>query len=143
MNFRKPFPDKVERLPGDDFKCVGPSLTKQADAEACDINLIVAKYHKTGHLEHVREHMGAFEFLPDQMEYQEALAAVSAADMAFAAIPAEIRAQFSNSAALFLQFAEQNPGDYLEKLGLVPPAEIQPAPAEEQKPAAQSPAEGK
>lgn len=117
--FRMPYPDKVERLEGDDFVCEGPSLTLQSDAESCDINVIVARYHKTGVIEHVRENAGLFVDLPPSLEYQDALGIVKAAGEAFAMMPAEIRAQFNNNAQQFLAFADANE-DYLEKLGIVP-----------------------
>lgn len=120
--FRMPYPDKVERMEGDDFECDGPSLTLQSEAESCDINVIVSRYHKTGVIEHVRENAGLFVDLPPQLEYQDALGVVKAAGEAFAMMPAEIRAQFNNDAGRFLDFADQNE-DYLEKLGIVPKRE--------------------
>lgn len=120
--FRMPYPDKVERMAGDDFTCEGPSLTLQSEAESCDINWIVDRYHKTGVIEHVRENVAMFVDLPPTLEYQDALGIVKAAGDAFAMMPAEIRAQFNNSAAQFLQFADANE-DYLEKLGIVPKRE--------------------
>lgn len=119
MKFRYPFPDKVERLPGDDFVPEGKSLTLQSEAEGCDINVIVSRYLKTGVLDHVRENQGMFLDLPPQLEYQDALGIVRASEQAFAVLPAEIRAQFNNSPQQFLQFADSNE-DYLEKLGLAP-----------------------
>lgn len=120
--FRMPYPDKVERLPGDDFQTEGPSLAVQAEAESCDINVIVSRYIKTGVLEHVRDNPGMFVDLPVQLEYQDALGIVKAAGDAFALMPAEIRAQFGNDAGRFLKFADENE-DYLEKLGIVPKKE--------------------
>lgn len=119
MKFRLPYPDKPERLPGDDFECVGPSLAKQAEAEACDINLIMARYVKTGVIEHVRDNPGTFQDLPTSMEFQDALEMSKAAQGAFDLLPAEMRAQFGNDPVKFLQFADANE-DYMEKLGIVP-----------------------
>lgn len=118
--FREPFPDKPYRLPGDDFECEGETLAKQSEADACDINLIMARYVKTGVIEHVRENAGQYLHLPRQFEYQDAVNVVLNSESAFAAMPAEIRARFGNSPAAFLQFADQN-ADYLEKLGIVSP----------------------
>lgn len=122
MKFRMPYPDKVERLPGDDFTPEGPSLTKQSEAEACDINAIMARYVNTGVIEHLRENPGRFEDLPVSLEYQDALNMAKAAESAFALMPAEIRARFDNSPLKFLAFADENE-DFLEKLGIVPPRE--------------------
>lgn len=118
--FRYPFPDKVVRLPGDDFECEGVSLTKQSEADACDINRIMERYVNTGVLEHVRENAGRYADLPPQMDYQQAVHTVRESEKAFLAMPAQIRARFENDPARFLAFAEQNPDDYLVQLGIVP-----------------------
>lgn len=117
--FKYPYPDEVVRNPGDDFMPQGKSLTLQSEAEACDINEIVARFTKTGVIDHIRDNAGLFVDLPPQMEYQDALGLVRNAEQAFAVMPAEIRAQFDNSPAKFLRFADENE-DYLEKLGLSP-----------------------
>lgn len=117
--FRMPFPDKFERLAGDDFFPEGTSLTKQSEAEACDINAIMARYVNTGVIEHVRENPGAFRDLPMQVEYHDACNLVKAAESSFALLPAEIRAQFDNSPVKFLQFADASDQDVLERLGIV------------------------
>lgn len=134
--FRYPFPDKLERMPGDDFECVGPSLTKQSEAEACDINSIMERYVNTGVLEHVRENAGRYADLPLQFDYQQAVNMVMESEKAFLAMPASIRARFENDPARFLAFAEEHPDDYLVQLGIVP--EEQPAltPASASAPAA-------
>lgn len=118
--FRYPFPDKVERLPGDDFACEGVSLTKQSEAESCDINAIMQRYVNTGVLEHVRENAGRYADLPLQFDYQQAVHMVMESEKAFLAMPAPIRARFDNDPGRFLAFAEEHPDDYLVQLGIVP-----------------------
>lgn len=121
--FREPFPVKPYRLEGDDFECEGESLTKQSEADACDINKIMARYVNTGVIEHIKENAAQYLDLPHQLEYQDAVNLVLSSQSAFAAMPAEIRARFANSPAMFLQFVDANP-DYLEKLGIGSKAEL-------------------
>lgn len=84
----------------------GPSRTKQSFQDDSDINLIMAKYVKTGVIEHMREHAGQFIDLPDPMDYQEALNITIAAENAFEGLPGNIRGRFDNDAVEFLAFMD-------------------------------------
>lgn len=119
MKFRYPFPDKVERFPGDDTLIEGKSLTKASEADACDINQIVQRYMKDGVLEHVRSNPGVYDDVATSLEFQDALELVRNAQYSFAIMPAEIRARFDNDPAQFLRFVDENE-DFLFKLGIVP-----------------------
>lgn len=122
MKFKYPFPDKVERAPGDDTLIVGKSLTKQSEADACDINQIVHRYINTGVIEHLREKPDVFMDLGTQLEFQDALELVRNAQYSFAIMPAEIRGRFDNDPAKFLAFVDEN-DDFLFKLGIAPAPE--------------------
>lgn len=94
--------------------------TRQSFKEECDINLMMAKFQRTGQLTHVRESLGTYGDYSNVDDYQSALNNVKAAESAFAAMPANIRDRFQNDAAQFLEFMD-NPDnqDEAEDLGLV------------------------
>lgn len=105
------------------FTPVGESKTIQSDAAACDINRMMRKYQQTGQLEGVPDgklFYGDFSDVDDFMMAQES---IRNAGLAFAALPAEIRARFQNSPAQLLAFFDQidQPGNALEAhdLGLI------------------------
>ena len=80
------------------------SITKQSDAEGCDVNYIMKRFERTGMLEHLNSAPGRYEDLGDSISYQEALNRVMAAETAFEALPARIRARFENDPAQLLDF---------------------------------------
>lgn len=101
--------------------CLDESRTKQSEAESCEINNIMARYEKTGLLEHINEN-GRYEDLPDGIEYHDALNLVLEAQQSFDDLPATIRKEFDNEPAKFLSFVE-NPDNIeaLTKMGLATP----------------------
>lgn len=100
---------------------VGTSLTDQSMAPECDINRILAKYQKTGILDHVNRFAGSYgDFLDTPTDYQEAINQVMAADAAFADLPSTVRRRFSNDVGNFLQFvSDPNNRDEMHTLGLL------------------------
>lgn len=100
-----------------------PSLTLQQAAAECDINLIVARYAKTGSwtsdvsLPSVRPSFGDFSNVGDFMSAQNA---VLAAQEAFDELPAKLRKRFDNDPSSLLAFLE-NPSNKSEaiELGLI------------------------
>lgn len=100
-----------------------PSLTLQQAAAECDINLIVARYAKTGSWTSdgsspsVRPSFGDFSDVGDFMSAQNA---VLAAQEAFDELPAKLRKRFDNDPALLLAFLEDssNKSEAIE-LGLI------------------------
>jgi len=94
--------------------------TKSEFAPECDINLIMARYKKTGILPEsamaAAARYGDFSQLPDFMEMRHK---IIAAEELFAALPAEVRKQFNNDPAEFIDSAETKEGRALMvKLGL-------------------------
>lgn len=97
----------------------GESLTQQQFIEDCDVNLIMAKYMKTGQMPEGVSQMieGDFSNLPD---YQEALHTVMRAEEMFMEIPATIRLQFENNPQKLLQFLHNTENkEEAIKLGLI------------------------
>lgn len=105
--------------------------TKQSFKRECDINHILAKYRKTGLLDHVQKYQGRYEDITSAVDYQTALNVMLDAESAFNTLPSEVRKKFSNSPSDFLTFVS-NPdnADEMANLGLIPkrPLVEQPAP---------------
>lgn len=120
---RKPYPEKIYKNP---FFCTGTSRTKQADAEACDINNLMKKYEKTGVLEHMGNNPGRYEDLPMGLDYQRALNLAITAKDSFDALPGTLRALFDNDAETFLNFMDdpENEQEIID-LGLRSPEELE------------------
>lgn len=106
-----------------------PSLTKQSFQDECDINVIMARYEKTGQLDHVntaRPEFGDFAAVPD---YQTAMNTVLEANSMFDAMPSGIRDRFGNDPAQLLAFVN-DPANREEaiELGIVDRPPPEPAP---------------
>ncbi len=101
-----------------------PTLTIQEPLETCEMNNILARYTKTGLIDHVREG-GRYEDLPPGQDYHEAMTIVAEAQQSFEGLPASIRKEFGNDPQAFLTFVE-NPENVkrMGELGLLndPPA---------------------
>jgi len=115
------------------FDSPNPSMTEKHHAAACDINHLLATYRKTGLCTHVNTHQGDYSDISNVPTYHEAMQQIQAADNAFKTLTAEIRAQFSNDPAQFLNFVnDPNNREEMGKMGLLKPnaqcAPIQPAP---------------
>jgi len=113
----------------------GELITKQSDAEACDINNIIYQFTKTGQINHINEQAASYTDLPNQLDYQESLNILQQAQEAFETLPALMRKKYDNDPALFLE-ALQNPDEreYLTEMGVFqrppsPPPEASPRPA--------------
>jgi len=107
------------------LKCLDSSLTQQQFKEEADINNIVDRFMKTGHLpdpvsmpQYV-DYEGIFDF-------QSAMNVVRQADENFMRMDAKVRSRFHNSPQEFLEFFA-DPANYDEavRLGLVIPSKPQ------------------
>lgn len=95
------------------------SLTVQSDKARCDVNNIMAKFRKTGLIDHIREHEGRYEDVSSAFDFQEAMNIVATAQQSFDQLPSEIRKRFDNNPAEFLDFvAKPDSGLELVKMGL-------------------------
>jgi len=100
------------------------SLTKQASAGECDINMIMARYQKSAVIEHFNHHQGQYGDFAGVQDYQSCLDQVHAANDMFAELPAAVRKKFENDPGVFLSFAlDPDNLEQLAELGLakVPP----------------------
>lgn len=90
--------------------------TKQADTKSCDINLIMAKFIKTGAVEHSARHAGSYGFATS-LQFHDAMNLIRKADGMFAELPAVVRDRFGNDSARFLDFV-QDPSNHDEMVDL-------------------------
>lgn len=117
------------------------SMTKQSFADESEINNIMAKYEKTGLIEHVKNH-GGYSDMPAPLDYQEALQLTIDAQLSFDELPAQVRREFNNNPFDFLAFVE-NPANVerMAELGLLETVndavspEAHPAPGAAEEPA--------
>lgn len=95
------------------------SLTKQSFRDECNVNNIMAKFEKTGLLDHLNTHQGDYGNFIGFDDYHSSMNQVREADEAFLTIPAAIRARFNNSSSEFLKFAQDPDNhDQMVDLGL-------------------------
>lgn len=101
--------------------CLDPTRTKISEQESTDINEIVRQFGLTGQLPDnpLPPTYGDFS---DVLDYHGALNAVRRSEEAFLALPAALRARFSNDPGALVQFLgdEANRAEAVE-LGLVTP----------------------
>lgn len=82
-------------------------LTQQHFKEAVDINNILAKYRKTGIVEHVKQAKERYGDFTELGEYAVHLDKVAKAQQAFEMLPAELRNQFNNSIPGFFEYIQK------------------------------------
>lgn len=82
-------------------------LTQQHFKDAVDINNILAKYRKTGIMEHVKLAKERYGDFTELGEYAVHLDKVAKAQQAFESLPAELRNQFKNSIPGFFEYIQQ------------------------------------
>ena len=104
----------------------GESATKQSFKDECDINNIMAKFEKTGVLEHVNNWEAEYGFI-DGATFQDYQLQVAKAKTMFEELPAKTRERFGNDPAKFLDYfdGEKKPDiEELLELELVDPMSV-------------------
>lgn len=82
----------------------GESLTQQQFKDDCNVNVIMARYMKTGVIEHVTRARARFGDFGDLAEGVFELDKVAKAQQAFEMLPATLRNRFDNSIQGFFGF---------------------------------------
>jgi phage internal scaffolding protein len=115
IGFKTPYSGSRYRVSLD----CGPGLAQQHFKDECDVNRILAKYQRTGLIDHVNRFNGDYADLSDVPDFQASLDAVISAQEAFLTLPSSVRKQFDNDPAAFLDFVH-NPDnrDEMVKMGL-------------------------
>ncbi len=105
------------------FENEGPSMTQQNFRDETNINNILAKYAKTGLIDHINKYSGRYENMPDEDDFHAAMNLVLDAQSMFFELPSDLRSRFENDPGQFLEFLD-NPEniDELREMGLMPPA---------------------
>ncbi|AXL14710.1 internal scaffolding protein [Microviridae sp.] len=115
---RKPYQPRLRVL----ARIGGPSLTKQSFAGETNINSIMARFEKTGLLDHVSQYQGSYMDLIDAPGFHDAANSIIAANEAFESLPSSIRRRFNNDPSSFLEFVQNEDNfDQLVELGLARP----------------------
>lgn len=100
--------------------CSGDGMTKQSFGEQCDINVVMAKYVRTGLLEHVNERAAVFDDFSG-FDFARSMNVVVKANEMFDNLPAEVRLRFSNDPAQFVEFCQNSENrEEAVRLGLIP-----------------------
>lgn len=102
----------------------GPSMTRQEFADECDVNMLMARYEKTGVFPFPDGNASPrYLDLSDIPDFQTAMQVMIDANAAFMSLPATVRREFDNDPAKFVDYASDP--EHLEQLrewGLAPPA---------------------
>ena len=125
-------------------------LVQRQFKKECDVNTIMAKYQKTGLIDHVNRFQGNYGDFTDTPTFHEAFQKVLDAQAMFLTLPSSVREKFANDPGLFLEYvSDEKNADGMRELGLLPKvappkpvekAEEKPGSKPEQK-AAEKPAE--
>lgn len=95
------------------------SQTQQNSRDAVDVNKLMAKYRKTGLLDHVNTHEGNYGDFSTHTDFAESMNKVVKATEAFEQLPSEIRKDFNNDTAEFLKFVhDPKNGAKMYEMGL-------------------------
>lgn len=97
------------------------SMTKQHFKDEVDINNILAKFQKTGLIDHVKKN-SSYINLPNALEYHDAMNLTIEAQASFDGLPSSIRKEFQNDPQIFLAFvADPKNVDRMRTLGILNP----------------------
>lgn len=112
---------KIEVLPNGRKRVytvnLGPDMTDQSQKDDCDVNLIMAKFRKTGSLTHLSQRQGFYADLSSVKDLHSSLLEIQAASSAFALLPAELRKRFNNDMKEYVEFLH-NPENKEEAIAL-------------------------
>lgn len=102
--------------------------TKQADSARCDINAIVARYRRTGFMEHQRKDPGIFADVSRLPDFHSMVRQVRLAQEGFDRLPAALRARFGNDPGKLIEFcSDVKNSEEAVKLGILPkPKAVEP-----------------
>lgn len=85
----------------------GFGRTKQAFAEECDINHIMARYQRTGVLDFAQKHQGQYGDVTG-LDFEVGMQAIRLAQAMFNDLPSSVRARFKNDPGEFLDFVQDD-----------------------------------
>lgn len=95
----------------------GESRTKQGFKRECDVNILMAKYQKTGVLPQIKPGQPVYGDFTQVSDYQSAQNMLISAREQFDAMPLNVRKKFNYDPGRFLEFVE-NPENQQEMIDL-------------------------
>lgn len=98
-----PFKHRYGRYPRVSITFTGNGRTKQSFKDECDINNLMAKYLKTGRMEHVNQALPRFECVSGH-DFQSAQNLIAEAASMFEDIPSKVRNRFGNDPGKLLDW---------------------------------------
>ncbi len=112
------------------LKCEDPSLAQQHQKDDADINEIVRRFGLTGEFP-VSQRIAEYGDFTGIGDYHRSLNAVHAAQEAFYALPAELRAKFDNDPGRLIDFVNNKDNyDLAVEYGLIEKPELSAKPIE-------------
>ena len=100
------------------IKFTDKSLTKQSFTKECNINTILAKYQKTGAIDHVNKNQGSYGYASSD-DFTASMEIVARGQTMFNELPSSIRTKFENDPAKFLDFVQDDKNKKeMQELGL-------------------------
>lgn len=97
----KPLPARSTKRVAIEFK--EPSLTRQADRDSCDINQIMARFQKTGMIDHVTRHQASYGDFTGE-DFKTSMDTITRAQTMFNELPSAAREKFHHDPAEFLDY---------------------------------------
>lgn len=96
----------------------GVGRAKQSMRDECDVNLIMAKFVKTGFVSHLSKGLPSFTDVSELTDYRSAIEHVRSVELFFAGLPPAVRSRFENDAVSFMSFLEEGgSAEDLEAIG--------------------------
>jgi len=112
-----------------DCQAADDGMTMQEFADECDINVLMARYEKTGVLNHFSKSAPNYLDLSNMPDLHEALSIYDRAQAAFMTLPAHVRREFDNDPAKFVEYAQDEKNvDKMREWGLAEPLPVDPSP---------------
>lgn len=81
-----------------------PSMTDQQWKDDCDVNYIMARYIKTGHLTHLQKKPGMYADLTAITDLVGAYQDIAQAEEAFSKLPSRLRNKFDNDPVKLVEY---------------------------------------
>lgn len=99
-----------------------PGRTKQSFRKECDINVIIARFQKTGLMDHVRSNPGVFADVSKIPDFAGMVSTIRFAKESFEQLPPGLRKRFHDDPGELISFmADRDNIPEAIKLGLLPP----------------------
>lgn len=109
--------------------CSHDGRTRQEFADDCDINVLLARYEKSGQFSHFNSQEPAYLDVSNVPDLQASLTYLEEAKRAFMSLPATVRKEFDNDPVEFVKFAQDEANvDKMREWKLAKPLPEEPLP---------------